>query len=462
MTNKKNLTTFALIMLIVGSIDSIRNLPTTALFGTTLIFFFVLAAIVFLIPAGLVSAELANLKTKDTGIYGWVNAAFGQNTGFFAIWLQWINTVVWYPTILSAIAATVAYLVNPQLVQNKEYLVTIILSVFWILTLVNLKGIKASANFVSICTIVGAAIPFALIILLAVIWVVSGKPVQIHMSLANMLPQSSHTENWVALTAIMTVFLGMELTSVHVNDMQNPQKTFPMAMIISICIIIVSMILGSLAIAFILPHNQISLVAGVIEAFKAFFSAYHIGWVLPIMAVMMVIGMAGGMINWIIAPAKGLLQAAENGYLPKIFAKTNKHNVPSAILITQAVLVSCVCLAFLLMPSVNGAYWLLTDLSTQLYILMYVLMFAAAIVLKYKYADQEKSFAIPGGKAGMWITALLGILGCIITLIVGFFPPGGINVGGIWHYEIVFGGGIVLMILPVTLFYLYKAFGQMA
>ena len=108
MTNSNKIGTFALTLLITGSIDSIRNLPATALFGSTLIFFFIFAALFFLIPSALISAELA-ANVSEGGVYQWAKRAFGEKTGFLVIWLQWINVVVWLPTILSFIAATAAY-----------------------------------------------------------------------------------------------------------------------------------------------------------------------------------------------------------------------------------------------------------------------------------------------------------------------------------------------------------------
>ena len=182
------------------------------------------------------------------------------------------------------------------------------------------------------------------------------------------------------------------------------------------------MIFGSLAIAFVLPQNQINLVNGVMQAFTNFFAAYHMSWVIPVMTILLLIGSLGGIISWIISPARGLLQAAQSGYLPEFLQKENKHGVAQNLLITQAVLVSLLCVAFLLMPSVNGSYWLLTDLSTQLYMLMYVLMFIAALALKYQFPQKFRAFAVPGKKIGMWYTAILGLIGCAITLIVGFFP----------------------------------------
>lgn len=451
------LSTFALVMLITGAIDSIRNLPATALFGSSLIFFFILSAIVFLIPAALVSAELASHSTEKSGVFHWIHQAFGKKIGFLAIWLQWINTMVWFPTILSFIAGTATYFINPALAQNKLFLMAVILSTFWLLTWVNLKGLHFSAKFSSFCAVVGMIIPMLMIIGLAIAWLVTAHPLQIQFGLHDIIPDLSHTDNWISLTAIMTAFLGMELATVHIKEVKHPKKTFPKALFISVVIILLTMIMGSLAIAMVLPKGQINLVNGVMQAFTGFFATYHLTWFMPIITVMLLLGSLGGIVSWVISPAKGMLHAAELGFLPPYFTKMNAHGTPSRLLITQAILVSFICLAFLLMPSVNGSYWLLTALSTQLYTLMYVFMFLAAICLKYKFAKRADAFTIPGGKLGMWITSLIGLTGCIITLVVGFIPPSGIDVGGFMHYEKIFSAGICCMILPVFIFYIYQA-----
>lgn len=455
----KTIGLFPLVMLIAGAIDSTRNLPTTALFGPQLIFFLILSAITFLIPVALVSAELTPAGNEPSGIYYWVRRGLGPKSGVVAIWLQWISTMVWYPTILSFIAGTVAYLINPALAQNKTYLVTIILIVFWGLTLINLKGLHLSAHFTTFCASVGIFLPMLLIIGLAILWITSGKPLAVHFTAQTLLPTLEQRQSWISLTAIMTAFLGMELASVHVHDVKDPQRNFPKALLYSTLIILMTMLLGSLAIAIVLPSKDINLVSGVMQAITAYFQAYHLDWFLPAIAVLVVIGAFGHMINWIISPAKGLLHAGEHDYLPKYFCQENKHGVASRILVLQAILVSLICLAFLLMPSVNGSYWLLTDLSTELYIMMYVLLFIAAIAIRYKFPNQIRPFSIPGKTVGLWITSLLGLFGCSVTLLVGFFPPSTINVGGLFHYDMIFTLGIVLMTLPVVLFFIYKRYG---
>ncbi len=459
-SSSQKISVFALVLLITGAIDSIRNLPGTALFGSALIFFFVFSAIVFLIPVALVSAELSSAWSEEEGgIYSWVKHAFGDGIAFLAIWLQWINTLVWYPTILSFIAGTIAYLIDPELAQNKYYLISVILIIFWSLTIVGLSGLKASARFAGFCAIAGMIIPMGFIILLALIWLIKGNPIAINLSPSHLIPQWHDSQSWVSLTAIMTSFLGMELAAVHVRDVKNPQANFPKAMFFSVLLILFTMIFGSLAIAFVLPKDKISLVDGVMRAFDNFLQVYHLPWLLPILVVLLLIGSLGGMINWIISPAKGLLMAAKHDYLPKSLCTLNKHGVASRILLIQAILVTVLCSGFLLFPNVNAIYWLFTDLSTELYIMMYVLMFFAAWRIKGKFPTLNRPFAIPGGKIGYYLVCILGLIGCAITLVVGFIPPEQMmDVGGASHFRKVFSLGIIVMILPALFAYLRKKY----
>jgi amino acid transporter len=456
MKTLNKLNTIALMLLITGSIDSIRNLPSAAIFGGSLVFFFIAAAIFFLIPTALVSAELTS-NMKDGGIYQWTRTAFGDRSGFLAIWLQWINNVVWFPTILSFIASTAAFLISPELAQNKFYLVTFILISFWLLTIINLKGIRVSAKITSFCTVVGMLIPMVLIIVLLMIWLALGSPLQIHLTAKTIFPNWGDQQSWIALTGIMYSFFGMELATVHINDVINPQKTFPKALVFSTIIIIATMVLGSLAIAYVVPYKEISLLNGTIQSFSYFLSAYHMHWLIPILIGMLVIGSFGGIISWIVSPVKGLAQAANHGFLPPIFRKENEHGVPQNLLIGQAILVSFVCLAFLFLPSVNGSYWLLSSLSTQLYILMYVFLFLSALKLRPQIEYNPTSFKIPFGKTGLRVVCALGLIACVITLGVGFIPPSNFNIGSNQLYLFIFCAGMTALILPVFGFYWYQS-----
>jgi glutamate:GABA antiporter len=206
----------------------------------------------------------------------------------------------------------------------------------------------------------------------------------------------------------------------------------------------------------VLPNQQINLISGVMQLFTSFFNSFGLQGVIPYLTLAIVVGSIGTMINWLISPAKGLLHAAQFGFLPPFFTRTNKAGVAYNILLAQAIIVTLVCLVFLLEPSVNGFYWFLTALSTELYMIMYVLMFCAALKLHYQFVDRPSKFKIPGKTIGMWTTVALGLIGCFTTIIVSFIPPQNIDTGGAMHYFTMICMGNIITLLPLALFYRYE------
>jgi amino acid transporter len=251
----------------------------------------------------------------------------------------------------------------------------------------------------------------------------------------------------------MLSFCGIEIATVHADEVDNPQHAFPRALAYSVVIILLTLLLGSMAIAVVLPKNEISLVAGIMQSFDAFFRHYHTSWLMPFVAIMLVLGGLGGVNNWIIAPTAGLMVAGKDHNLPGFFLKKNKHGAPVTLLVTQALIVTVLSFLFIFMPSVNGSYWYLTALAAQLYMLMYCLMLLAAIVLRYRHPKHPASFRIPGGIGGVIGVCGAGIAGVVVTFIVSFMPPNDIDVGNIAHYVMALVTGLVLMCAPPFLSY---------
>ena len=222
--SKHYIGTFALTMLMSGAVDGIGNLPSIALFGPSLIFFFIIAAVLFLIPVGLISAELCHQFPNKSGVYAWTKHALGGNVATVVIWLQWINTMVWFPTCLTTLAGTAAYLLNPNLIHHPLYLVLMSLAVFWCMTLINLKGVQQSAKIASVASGIGMLLPIVIIIGLCLYWILLGKPLALHLTAHNLTPNLHHLKNTTSITAIITAFLGLELATVHVKKIQHAKK----------------------------------------------------------------------------------------------------------------------------------------------------------------------------------------------------------------------------------------------
>lgn len=444
--SRRVLSVFSLVMINVIAVDSLRTLPLTATLGFSLVSYYLLAAVVFFIPVALVAAELATAFPKTGGIYVWVREAFGLRAAFITIWLQWIYNVVWYPTILAFIASTLAYLFAPELANNKFYLLVTTLSSFWLFTLLNCFGMRVSSIVSTIGAILGTLVPMIGIILLGLFWLYQGHPLA-SANVISWIPDFSHLGNLSLFSAVLFGLLGMEMSAVHAEEVKNPQRDYPKALLYSTIIIFSTLVLGSLAIVMVVPTEKLSVVSGLIDAYAIFFDTYHVPWMTYITAGCIILGGVSGVSAWIIGPTKGLLVSAQDGCIPKAFATVNRLGAPYPILISQAVIFTLLCSVFILLDTINAAYWLLSDLCAQMALLVYVFMFCAVIKLRYSHPDLKRSFKIPGGLLGVYLVAGVGALCCLATILIGFIPPTQIHIQSVIFLELFLVGGLLVFVL---------------
>lgn len=438
------LSVFSLVAINVIAIDSLRTLPMSAEYGVSAIFYYLLAAVTFFIPVALVSAELATGWPETGGVYVWVREAFGKKMGFLTIWLQWFYNICWYPTIMSLIAVTFAYLIHPQWAHSKTYMLIVIMSVFWFATFVNAMGMRASQRLSNFSAVFGTLLPMAVIAVMGIVWMLMGKPIQIEFTQKALFPQVHDLHSAVLFIAILYGLVGMEMSASHAREVKNPQRDYPRAVLYSIVVILLTLLLGSLAISLVVPVKELSIIAGLLQAFQIFFDAFHMHWVMPILSGFIILGALGGAAAWMLGPSKGMLMASRDGSLPSALGKLSRRNAPVRILFLQGVIFTALCSAFILMPSVSSGFWVLTDITAILALLVYVVMFPAAVYLRYKFPDQPRAFKIPGGNWGIWLVCGLGLMTCLFAIAIGFVPPKQINVGNIKHYEMVLIIGVLL------------------
>src|SRR5262245_26531282 len=174
----KTIGIFTLAMVSVAATLSVRSYPSMAANGWSLIFWYLLGTLAFLLPCALVGAELATGWPKEGGVYAWVQEAFGPVAGGIAIWAVFAQNLVWYPTVMSFIAMTLAYAINPALGSNPLYSLVVMLAVLWGATLFNFQGPDISSRFSSFGSIAGTLVPAVLLIVLGAAYVAGGNPVQ--------------------------------------------------------------------------------------------------------------------------------------------------------------------------------------------------------------------------------------------------------------------------------------------
>ncbi|MCH9634511.1 MAG: Glutamate/gamma-aminobutyrate antiporter [Chlamydiae bacterium] len=443
---KRVLGIFVLATLNLAVITSLRNMPLVARYGLSSISYYLIAAIVFIVPTALVSAELATGWPKAGGVYIWVREAFGERWGLSAVWLQWLHNLPWYPAMLAFIGTLLAYAFNaPSLIANKNFMLLVILLGFWGITFINFFGVKTSGWFSSFCVIIGAIIPGLFLITLGLVWMAKGMPTQIQFEWNAVLPSLSQFDNIGFLAATFLAFAGLEVTAVHAKDVKEPRKNFPKAIFLSAIFSLVLFVLGSLAIAIVLPKNEISLVAGIMEAFAKILSIYKMSGLVPITAILIALGAIGELNAWILGLAKGLFITARHGSLPPVFQKVNKHNIPTNLLLFQASVVSASGIVFYFMDALSSAYWVLMTLSAQLYLTMYILMFLAGLRLRYSKPNVVRKYRISEGNGGMWIVSMIGTVAALFAIVVGFMPP----------KELVFSHTMLLEFIMIGVFLIF-------
>nr|WP_275659892.1 APC family permease [Vibrio diabolicus] len=309
------------------------------------------------------------------------------------------------------------------------FMLVMINVIFWALTLVNIFGLRLSSLITNVFGTLGLIFPILLIIGLSGYWAYT-HPGESHISLRHVsdwLPDLSQDGIGAGFTAVVLSLTGLEITTSYASEVENPQKAYPKALLISTILILVSLTACSLSISSVVSSDHSSLSEGVILAFKAFFDDLHLSFLLPVIALAIVFGTLASLNNWIIAPTKSLHVAAKDSFMPMSLAKENRNQAPVSLLLLQGAIVSVLSLVFVFVPNVNQGMWLLNILMTQLYMVMYICIFVSFLVSRYKHADIERPFRVAGGKIGMCLVAGLGLISCLVTIVVSFDVPAGIS-----------------------------------
>ncbi|MBJ7449010.1 MAG: amino acid permease [Parachlamydiales bacterium] len=439
----KSLGAFSLAMMNIAIVGSVQLITASSTYGLPVVFFYLIAALVFFIPCILVTKELAIRYPTIGGVFIWVEHALGKKMGFFTVCILWLANLIWYPTIFSFIVAGIAYLFKPELADSKVYMVSGVLILFWAITFLNCFGIRVSSLISTLGSLFGILLPMFLLLIMGLVWYVKGGQSNVQFTKEQFLPNFSHFANWAFLIQIIISLSGIEMSAVHAGDVRNPKKDFPRSLLYSGCAIFIILISASLSIAMVLPSKEISLVSGVFNAFKQYLGDFGLAYLLPLIGSFVILGNFGNVSSWMISSTRAMHVACQHCHLPHYFQATNRYEAPVGILILEAILFSIICLVFLLLPSVNASYWTLLDLASQVALLYYILIFTSAILLRWRLKHKKYAINFP---------AIVGGLAAAGAIFVGFLPPESIGMGSAMIYRLVLGLGILLAVLiPIVL-----------
>ena len=463
--NKSNgfkLSVMTLAIMNVTAVVSLRGLASEAIYGIQSAFYYLFAAIVFLIPTAMVAAELAAMyASKQGGVFRWVGEAYGPRVGFLAIWLQWIQSTIWYPTVLTFGAVSIAFIgtdptADAALASNRVFTLVVVLAIYWIATIIALRGLDWVGKVSKWGGIIGTIVPAGILILLAIIYLAKGghNYLNTHVSF---FPDLTNFSNLVLASSIFLFYAGMEMMGIHVMEVDNPKRNYPRAIIIGSLVTVLIFILGTFALGIVVPAKDISLTQTLLIGFDNYFSFLRMSWLGSVVAIALVFGVLAGVLTWVSGPSKGIFTVGRAGYLPPFFQKTNSRGVQRNILLVQGVIVTILGMLFVVMPSVQSFYQILSQLTVLLYLIMYMLMFSSAIVLRYKRPQLERPFRLGRGNALMWILGGLGFAGSLLAFVLSFIPPSQIAVGSktVW-FSVLIVGSLVVVVIPFIIYALRK------
>lgn len=432
---KRTLGFFGFFAITASMVMTVYEYPSFASSGFQLVFFLIIGGLLWFLPVAMCAAEMATVKGWESGgIFAWVGNTLGKRWGFAALFFQWFQITVGFVTMSFFILAALAYVFKwSALYDNPLVMFFGVAIIVWALTFTQLGGTKYTARISKVGFVGGILVPVAILFIGLAAYFATGGVSQITMDFATFVPDFSNADTLVVFASFILAYMGVEASASHINELKNPSRNYPLAMIILVILTIVLDAIGGLAVATSLSSQTLdsNLSFGVIEAFVAIFTT-HFGagwaWVVYLVAILLAVGVLAEISAWIVGPSRALLDTAHEGILPPSFKKLNKHGVSVKTVMIQAVIVTiwdailCGSIALSGGSSSSVGYMTAIGLTVVIYLVGYILFFAGYFVLIFKHRDLAREFQLPGGTVFKAIVAGAGMVVTLATLIISFFP----------------------------------------
>jgi len=405
----------------------------TASIGNSQYVWWAIMLIGFFVPYGLISAELGTQYPSEGGMYTWVKKAFGEKWAGRVAWYYWVNYPLW--------VASLADLVTTYLLQMLGFEMTwpVILAIqIGYILLVSVLGvlrISQSAwlsNLGAFCKFVFMAGIGALGIYVLVTQG-SANPVNSWTDFLPMIGADGKFDftglGFVAL--IIFNMLGFEVVSTFSEDMQNPKKEIPKAVIVGGVLIAVFYLLASFGIGVAIPLEEISTDSGLLDSYDillttAGFSAAAIKAIIVVVGGMFIYTLIANISSWNFGVNSVIACAAEDGTFPKSWAKRNKNGVPYVVSIWTGIVGAIIAVAGIIVsqfvPELSNLFWTFFSLSLVTLLLSYLPMFMAFLKLHKQGPAVKKGYWINGGKIKITLFGLVPFLLILIALFFTLFP----------------------------------------
>ena len=428
MEKKKKFKLFDAILATVCITLVAESVMPTAAIGNSQYFWWIFLIIAFCIPYGMISAELGTTYQSEGGMYDWVKRAFGAKWASRVAWNYWINFPLWIASLAVAVTDVIAGIFEIEL--SLVWLLVLQLGYTWLVSFLGTQRIGESKWIVNIGTFFKIAFMVCLGLLGVYVYVKTGESANPITSVADLLP-TFDLAGLSFLSVIIFNFLGFEVVATFAEDMENPKKEIPKALIIG----------GALmALFYVLPATGINIAmsledaeaSGITESFmilltKLGMNADLVRVIVIVVGLMFIYTMVANITSWSFGVNSVAKYSADDGGLPKVFSKTNKDGVPYMASILNGVVASVIIILGIILgevsESASNLFWTFFSLSLVTLLISYVPLFLAFLKLR-KTDKTERVYKVPGSdgfiKAFAIVPFILLILGVIFTLFGDF------------------------------------------
>ncbi|KEI34793.1 hypothetical protein FRA_45c13060 [Francisella sp. W12-1067] len=458
----RKISTLSLTMLNISAIINLSSIAYMATIGLQSIFFYLIAAITFLLPTALICAELSSMITHNNGgVFSWVKAGLGEKAGVLAMWLEWFNNVVGFPSSVTALIATFSYIGFRGFAENTQtsfFFWLAMAAVFIVISLFNCLPFKRVIILNITGAIFGMIVPGILLIAGAIYFLATGQSNLEYHGFNEVLPIFS-LSTYALLVKTFSSYSGIQSVAFHMTNINNPEKNIPRSILIAVVIIVSLTILATISLTIIIPVKDVNVLNGLIQGISQVLNIIGLAFAKPIIVVLITVGMLAALSTWILGPARGMQTAAEQKFFPKIMSGKNRFGMPVNMLMIQVLIVMVLSLTFLIMPSVYAAFALLVAITSQFTVVMWIMVFISAIRLRFIRPDIYRVFYV-GKRNTNWLLiamSVVAIVMCILGFILGLFPPAFSRVSNVFQYTLILViADMIIIAIPLVWIWLHR------
>ena len=399
-----------------------ESVTPTAAIGNSQYFWWIFLIIAFCIPYGMISAELGTTYPSEGGMYDWVKRAFGAKMASRVAWNYWINFPLWIASLAVAVTDVVAGIFDIEL--NIFWLLVLQLGYTWLVSILGTKRIGESKWIVNIGTFCKILFMVGLGILGIYVFIKTGESANPIESAMDLLP-TMDLLGLSFLSVIIFNFLGFEVVATFVDDMENPKREIPKALIIGGVL---------MALFYILPATGVNIAmsleeaeaAGITDSFLILLTRIGINAditraIVIIVGLMFIYTMVANIVSWSFGVNSVAKYSADDGGLPKVFSKTNKEGVPYMSSIMNGIVASVIIIIGIILgevsESASNLFWTFFSLSLVTLLISYIPLFLSFIKLR-KTDKTERVYRVPGGKV---MTALMAYVPFVLLVLSVIF-----------------------------------------